>query len=78
MSDTYDDCKCDFLYCKKDFGFGRGERVAIIKDGQPIAFCREHCKQLQTHGVKLRPLSEVHKELQERRNKIKNFIESLR
>jgi hypothetical protein len=74
MSDAYDDCECDFPYCKKDFEFGVSKKIAILKDSRALAFCTEHCKVLRNHGIKLHTLSEIHRELQEKEARIRGFL----
>ncbi len=62
---------CDFPGCDKEFDGRLGRRVARIKkngwagEDEVIAFCAEHCARLESEGVVLRVLKEVHDEMTE-------------
>ena len=60
-----DEMKCDFLHCAGNFDTAHERKVAIIKDGEIMAFCAQHCEQLTENGVALRTLDEVQREVRE-------------
>ncbi|MBI3632429.1 MAG: hypothetical protein HY225_03205 [Candidatus Vogelbacteria bacterium] len=65
MSFLWDDISCDFPGCGKEYDKRDGKRVAIVKDGEIMCFCAEHCKVLASKGVKLQVHREVLDELED-------------
>ncbi len=61
----WDDISCDFPYCGKEYDKRSGKRVALVKDGEIMCFCAEHCKELTANGVNLRVHDEVLDEQEE-------------
>ncbi len=62
-----EEVSCDFPGCGSDFYSAPEARVAIIKDGQILAFCRKDSDRLIAEGVELRTLHEIHTEQKEAR-----------
>lgn len=59
-----EDHGCDMVpHCGNDFDKTPGVKVAIAKDGEVLAFCFAHSKDLILAGVPLRTLEEVRAEL---------------
>jgi hypothetical protein len=61
--------KCDFPYCEDDFYQRAKKNNAIVKGGEILAFCKKHSERLEQEGVILRPLADIHKEMDENKNK---------
>lgn len=57
-----EDYGCNFPYCDSDFDKTDGAKVAIVKDGNILAFCATHSTRLSREGIKLRALAEIHAE----------------
>jgi len=86
--------QCDMPFCYEKYDHTNGAEVALLggeKNNQIMAFCRNHCKQLQSEGITLKTLTAVHDELhelvegpkrrEEERKKLaaqNNFIDSLK
>ena len=62
---------CDFPGCDKEFDMAKNAKCARVdRDGEIVTFCRKHSKWLSDEGVNLRVLSEIHREMTDRDNKI--------
>ena len=82
-----DETCCDFPSCDGDYNTANGARVAIVKDGKILAFCKKYSRQLIKEGVNLQTIAKIQKELNEpveahRRNeqivREQAFIQSLK
>ncbi len=58
-----DDTCCDFPLCADSYYGKKDAKVAIVRDNKILAFCEKHSARLEREGINLRPLSDVHKEL---------------
>tara|TARA_B100000745_G_scaffold233824_2_gene157436 strand:+ start:1136 stop:1432 length:297 start_codon:yes stop_codon:yes gene_type:complete len=53
---------CDYPGCGEYFDSTEGADVAILRNKEVLAFCSKHAQLLLKNDVKLKTLSEVHKE----------------
>ena len=61
-SQAQEDVECDFPHCGKEFDKTDHAKVAILKNGSVMAFCKEHASKLISEGVPLKSLEEIRAE----------------
>ncbi len=52
--------ECDFPGCNDAFDQTPGVKMATMKNGKPLTFCKAHAKRLTNEGVILMTLKEMH------------------
>lgn len=65
-----------------NFDMREGARCAALQNGEVVAFCSEHSRELRARGVNLRTLQQIHAERQQRKDPgteqaLQEFIRSL-